>query len=438
MENQFRTLWLRRIALLLILSFSCSGLTGCWDYDEIDETGYVLFLGLDRGVENRLTLTAQIAVPGRISSNGAGGGGGSDTPIKGQAFQVVSVEAPTFTGAFNMMISFVDRRLSLKHTKSVIFSEELAREGIMTYLSVMARFPEFRRSVFISVTRKNSAKEYLEKLTPTLEANPAKNSELAAGAANFLGSIPAEPYFHYFYNDAKSTDSDPTCFLADLQRLIPQGAGPSVNPDEWIGEGSYYPGELPRSGGNPREFIGGAVFRDDRMVGEINGNEMTALKLIRGTMKTFTLSVPDPLMPDKMIGVNLQIRKPPQKQIDLNGSVPRLHITVYLEGSLIGMQSSGISYENPNNRQLVEETINQQLNEYMETLVDRAQHEFQADILHLGKTVKHQFRTQQEWVAYDWLNTRFPQAEITVEARTKLRRFGLLRKNAPLSREVSS
>ena len=210
-----------------------------------------------------------------------------------------------------------------------------------------------------------------------------------------------------------------------------------VRPDGWVGAGAYFPGELPRSGGDTREFIGGAVFRDDRFVGEINGDGMTALKIIRGTIETFTLSIEDPIIPDKMLSISLRFPKTPRKRVDLSDEIPRLHITVYPEGNLVGVQSSGVNYEEPYNTEILEEAINRQLNTFMETLIGQAQHEFQADILNFGKTVKRYFRTQGEWEAYDWLNSRFPHAKITVETHTKLRGFGLLRKNAPLSRENS-
>ena len=50
-----------------------------------------------------------------------------------------------------------------------------------------------------------------------------------------------------------------------------------------------------RTGGNSLEILGAAVFRDDRLVGEINGDEMTGLMLIRGTFGQANLSLADPL-----------------------------------------------------------------------------------------------------------------------------------------------
>lgn len=429
-RNKFKTL---TALMLLLVGISTTLLAGCWDYLEIDETGIILALGIDKGKENKLSLTARIAVP-RVFTGGASpessGGSNGKRPV-----EVVTVEAPTFTGALNMMNTFISLRLSLKHVKTVVFSEEIAREGIMTYLAVMARYPEFRRSVFITVCRNVTAREYLNSNFPVFESNPAKDAELLRLSSTYTNLIPAEPYFHFFYNDAKGYDADPTCHLISLQRDLPPGEGPQIQGEEWRSEGRYYPGELPRQGGNPRELLGTAVFRGDRLVGEINGDETTALKLVRNTFKRAEISFEDPQNPGKMVALKLHRRKAPTFEIDLSGPVPRVHITVYLEGALIGVQASGINYEEPYNRLILEKAASDYLKKTIDKLIFRSQNAFRADILHVGKYVKHHFPTVQAWRDYRWLEERFPVAEITSEVQINIRTFGLKRKNEPLPRQ---
>lgn len=422
--------------LLLLLTLFPALLTGCWGFEEIDETAYILNLGLDRGIENKLTWTAQVAIPRQIAGGMTDGDmNNSSTQGQSQGVATISVESPTYTGAINMMNIFLDRRLSLKHLKTVVFSEPLAREGIMTYLGVMAREPDFRRSVIIAVSRGVSAKTLLENNRRTMETNPAKHADIITEFARYTGYIPAQPQFFYFYNTAKSLSGDPVCLLVSLQREVPQGEGPPVLGEEWVSDGAYYPGELPRTGGNSLEILGAAVFRDDRLVGEINGDEMTGLMLIRGTFGQANLSLADPLFPNRMVGVNLRLHRIPQIKIDLTGPVPRVEIKVYVEGSMHGMQTTKVNYEEAENRVILEAAISQKLQKMMETVTYRAQHEFRADILHLGKYAKHQFWTLPDWQEYHWLDDKFPQAEISIEVQTKLRQFGLLHEVTPLGRE---
>ncbi len=438
--QRLKTKLANSIGLFLLLSLFPALLTGCWGFQEIDETAFILNLGLDRGTENKLTWTAQVAIPRQIAGGSSGGGGGINTKEDhtqetNQGVATISVESPTFTGAINMMTTFFDRELSLKHLKTVIFSEPLAREGIMTYLGVMAREPDLRRSVIVAVSRKVSAKTLLENNHRTIETNPAKHAEIITEFAQKTGYIPAQPQFTYFYNAAKSLNGDPICLLAGLERKVPEGEGPPVSGEEWVSDGAYYPGQLPRTGGNGIEIIGAAVFQDDRLVGEINGDEMTGLMLIRGTFSQANISLADPFFPDKLIGVNLKLHRTPQIKIDLSGPVPRVQIQVYLDGSMLGTQTIAVNYEEPENRVILEEAINQRMLKMMETVTYRAQHEFQADILHLGKVVKRQFWTFQAWKEYNWKEDKFPEAEINIEVQTKVRRFGLLHEVVPLGRE---
>ena len=91
----------------------------------------------------------------------------------------------------------------LKTLKDGSFSEPLAREGIMTYLGVMAREPVWR-SVIIAVSQGVSAKTLLENNRRTMETNPAKHADIITEFARYTGYIPAQPQFFYFYNTAKS------------------------------------------------------------------------------------------------------------------------------------------------------------------------------------------------------------------------------------------
>lgn len=413
-----------KVLVILMVLFSLLPL-GCWDYQEIDETAFVLVLGLDKGKENKLTVTAQIAVPrnlGGSALSGMGGAGGQT-----ETTEVVSVEAPTFSAALNMMNAFVNRRISLKHVKSVVFSEELAREGTLTYLAVIGRFPEFRRSVFIAVARGISARELLESNKPVFESNPAKYVELATLAARFTAFSPLQPQFHYFYNAAHSQGADPVGILVATKRQTPQGEGPPLQ-GTWRSEGDYYSGELPRTGGNTPELIGAALFKGDILVGEINGDEMTGLMILRNTFEQAFVSTPDPLEPELMTAVNVHMYTAPTIKIDVSEPIPKIYIKVMLEGDVLGIQSHS-NFEDPRFRYLLENALAQRIKLDIIKLLQKTQ-DLGVDSAWLGKKAKKHFLTTKQWEDYHWKEV-FPQAPIEVEVIVNLRRFGLMRESAP-------
>lgn len=400
---------------------------GCYDYQEINDTAYVLVMGLDKGRENKLTLTVQIAVPRQMEGGGGGGvpGMGGEG---GKSTELVSVEAPSMLSAFNMINAFVNRRISLKHTKAVVFSEELAREGTLPYLHVMARFLEFRRSMFIAVARGVSAKELLEKNITVLEGNPAKYVELASLTSRYTAFSPLQPHFHYFYNAAHLRGADPVAVLVGIKRQTQQGEGPPIeHPYGWRSEGSYYAGEIPRSGGNQTELMGAALFRGDKLVGEINGDQMTALMMLRNTFDQAYISVQDPLMPEQMTSLNLHQHREPRIKIDVSSPIPHISVKVFLEGGVIGIQGHS-SYEDPRYRPLLEAAAAERIRNDIVELLQKTQ-QLGVDSAWFGRKAKIHFLTEKAWDEYKWKEV-YPQASIDLTVQVDLRQFGLLRQTS--------
>lgn len=56
-----------RKALVLVLCTMVLSLTGCYDYSEPDEKAWVLAIGVDKGRENKLTVTSVVAVAVRVA-----------------------------------------------------------------------------------------------------------------------------------------------------------------------------------------------------------------------------------------------------------------------------------------------------------------------------------------------------------------------------------
>ena len=63
------------IASLVMVSVVAAG--GCWGRTEVDDLALVLAIGLDKGEDNTVYVTLQMAVPRAVASGGAQGGGPS-------------------------------------------------------------------------------------------------------------------------------------------------------------------------------------------------------------------------------------------------------------------------------------------------------------------------------------------------------------------------
>lgn len=97
-------------------------MSGCWDRSEIEEKGFVIATGLDKGKEpGQVMVTYQIANPqvGLVNA-----------PTEAeQTSDIITFPAPDFLTAKDLANSKVARKLTFSHMKVFIVSEELARTG---------------------------------------------------------------------------------------------------------------------------------------------------------------------------------------------------------------------------------------------------------------------------------------------------------------------
>lgn len=390
-------------------------LGGCFGYHEVDESAYILALGLDRGRENILSVSAQVAIPRNIAGGGGDGGGGGGGA---ESFFVVTMEAPTLLSALEMINAFVDRRADLSHTKAIIFSRDLAEEDITRYFAPLARFRQFRRHTYVMVSN-DSPRKLLEKNDPLLENNPAKFFELMMGGNRYTEFIPFTQ-FHHFYLGASSPLESPFAALVGLQREEP---GPIDR--TYKTKGSYTPGRIPRQGGNEMEIMGAAVFRSGRMVGTINGDEIGLVRMLHNDFRHTIMSLKDPLHPDRFVVLEIIPQKPPDIRVDINGEQTAITAQVFLEADIISIQS-GEDYEDPGRITMINEALERRLNGELMRIIQRCQREFRSDIFGFGNYARWRVYTWDELLALNW-HERFPEARVDVAVEVEVRRVGLLR-----------
>ena len=100
---------------------------GCWGRTEVDDLALVMAIGLDKGEDNTVYVTLQIAVPRAVASGGAEGGGPSAGGGGAGASLITTMRGRSILGLVDMANTYIDRRLSFLHSKVLIVVEYLAR-----------------------------------------------------------------------------------------------------------------------------------------------------------------------------------------------------------------------------------------------------------------------------------------------------------------------
>jgi spore germination protein KC len=403
------------LACLLLISV----LAGCWGSLETDEIAYVMAMGFDRGPGDSLVMTFQIANPRTIAGQAAGGGGGGGGNSQGGTTINISTVASLPIGAFNLLNVERGRKISLQHTRAFIFSDELAREGLHHYLNPLNRYRETRGTAFIYISR-GRARDFMEKNQSRLEFTPVKQYELVSKMQR-LHSLAPVTEFRKFYHRTKSIAHEPT---APLVAVNEKGLKNLREPEpDTLGD--YLAGELPSDKGEA-QFLGTAVFKGDKMVGTLTGDETRYLNMLTGEMNQGFLIIDDPIRKGKPVGLILDQARKPDIKVRFSPGRPAIEVDIYQEPEIVGV-ASAINYESTELKPVLERALAGIIRERCHELVARTQEEFRSDIIGFGRVARRQFLTLQDWEKVKW-HEAYPMAGVNINVHVKIRRTGLMRK----------
>jgi len=407
---------------IFILLALLSGLSGCASSHEPEEVAYVLALGIDHGSSNLRRVTYLIATPrqtptGIEGTGGAGGGGGGGNEDK--TFMTTPVEAPSIYASLNLINSFVGRRVSLMHTKILVFSEAMARDGSLAeVIPALLQFREIRGTTVMAIS-KDPPEKALENMNTPFTGNPSKFIELMEGSTIFTGLAPFTT-LRDFYNFMKIEGVNNVCSLISLSKneLPPQeGQG------SYKSEGDHRAGELVKEGGSAIEALGAAAFDGTHMVGELTGDENVFYSMITGEFKTGFFSFEDPLNPRNPISIQIFESRRPRIKVDITPDETFIYAKILLDGNILGNPSL-IDYAMPEKRRALEQHLSDYMKKRMEALVRRTQEEFKSDILRFGLAARKSTLTMAQWLDVNWAE-RYPEATVQIDVNFKIRRTGL-------------
>lgn len=418
----------KKIICFLLTAFLMAGiLSGCFDRIEIDDYAYAIALGFDKGSNNALRLTLQIAVPSKIGGGGGGNEGGEGGG-KGGSTTLTTVEAPTLYSALNLINNYISRKINMAHAKVIVFSEELAKEDISKYIFSMMRGREFRGDIFVMVA-KGKAEEFIKSVQPEIEVNPAKYYEYSQVSYKHTG-FTAPTSLTDFYLKLNSSAFQPIATLAGVSKYektedisTKESTFGQKGSDRPM-EGDYVAGSIPKAGNLKSEVMGVAVFVGGRMVGELDGEETMFHLMTTGDFENTYVSIPDPLAEGKYVVLSMKSGRNPKRSVKLEGNTPVINVQLRLEADIVAIEA-GTHYENAEQIKKLEAEIGQYLKEGMHRYLEKTAREFNADICGFGMEMKKKTLTWPEWQSVKWVDI-YRNSIFQVGVDVKIRRPGLL------------
>lgn len=387
------------LILIFIIAFSTS-----YASLSIDNLAYVLAIGIDKSNENKLEVTFEFSTTTVASESGSTE---KTNPV------INSVTASSLSNAINLMDSYMGKKLNMSHCKVIIFSEELAYQGISDEIYTLINDTQIRPSANIMIS-KCTAKHYIKQTKPELENLISKYYEILTNSSKYTGYIP-DSTIGDFFNTMISKTCTPSAILCGTN----QTDMPNYSIQNSEKDFSLKANETPLEGENGSESIGTAVFKDDKLVGELNAIETISFLTMRNKVDRFLISVPDPIKQGDYLDIYLTLDGFPNIKVDTSTSSPYIKIKANFSGRIYSM-SDDSKYLSPE----VLDTISDSCNKYLESAFSeflyKTSQEFHSDISDFGKYALSNFFTTDEFNNYNWLNN-YKNAFFDVEINTSVK-----------------
>lgn len=248
-----------RSLLVVTLLFMCSLLTGCSSKVEINERAFVSSIYVDKAEKpGEVELTISVPLPNRMAGENTGGGGGGGRP-----YAVFTKTGTSLTDAAEKLQTDLTRKLSWGHARVVVFGREYAQAGIGDTIEWLFREPLFHINSYIFVAP-GKAKD-ITSLTPVAETTPGEVLREFANQRNLLQTQ---------IRDVLMAEADNQGFVVSLLNMQNEKMISENNENmNWVG------------------LQGAAMFKNMKMVGELDLDEARVIAWTRNNLKTASITI---------------------------------------------------------------------------------------------------------------------------------------------------
>lgn len=402
---------------LVIISILCFlFLAGCTDQKEINEYAYVVTMGIDKSKTNsdNIVVTFEFVVPISIDEGNSS---------EGKKFtSTTTVEAPSIHSAISLVNTYVSKELNLAHNKIIVFSEDMAFDGLQSYVSTISNDRNFRTNMYIVIS-KCTAKEYIENNNPELEKNPSKFYEQLLSSYEYSG-LTSNSYFLWHSLYSSSRYSQPTASIVNISGKDNQNTFSQSDLLNKPNDGNYIAGQITKSGKPETEIMGLAVFQEYKQVGELTGEETLYFLISNNTFKENYYTIYDPFSINNEIAFKLVPAKKTKIDVAFIDGMPLIKIKAYINARITSINPD-IDYSNSENLKILERELEYIIETNMKNCLYKTSLDFNSDIVGFGRYAAKNFNTWDEWEKIDWLNI-YKYSYFYVDVDVSIRRSGLV------------
>lgn len=379
-RNIFNKIFILILIIIFVYSFSAS-----YTSLNIDNLAFVVALGIDKSSANKLKVTFEF-----VKTTPSNEGGSKTTPV------LNSVECSSITNGLNLMNAYLGKKVNLSHCKLIIFSEELAKDGISDEIYSLVNEVQIRPSANIVVSKCN-AKYYIENSVPSLENLIPKYYNIFPQSSEYTG-FTCDATIGDFFKALVCNSCAPYAILGGIDTSNQNSQSESQLPND----STIKSNESPINGTRPSQNIGVAVFKDDKLTGELNAIETICFLNIKKSVDSFLVSFPDPQDPNSKIDIYLTPDSTHDIDVKIVNGSPYIKLNFDFSGKIYSM-TKGSEYLNQEVLDSISTACNNYLEEQFTNYLYKTSASFNSDINGFGVYALSQFKTSTEYDNYNWL-----------------------------------
>ncbi len=391
-----------KVKALAILLLPIIFLAGCYDQREIDETAYIVALGIDNGESNNFAYTFQFSAPLSMMSGSSEEGEkpSSSKQSEGENSSVtaLTIAAPDFYIAKNLTNNFLSKNVDMSHLKFIVFSSEIGADDLETHSQLLLREREVRPHTAIAVSV-GSASEYLKKVNPELESNTSKYYELMLLRSNNVYAPPKR--LHDFVDEYSSKNRDtvlPIAASGKELKSFPKDNSPyawlcshnsSINSDHSV-------------------LCGMAIFKNGKLASAMSGDSALVFNLLERNIENCTITLRDKYNPEKTISFRLTV--PEKASYSIDKDTREIIVTQSIEMDFLGGALPKGYHSFDELFSYGKSVLTDRISSYFQDI----SHNKSADIMNLKNHIRKDFLTWNDWNNFDW-NSFYKNSKFTVD-----------------------
>jgi len=359
----------------LLILVCTSTVAGCMHVKQLNRISFVTAIGIDKGASG-VKVHALIAVPGKFAALSPGGEGGAEEKNPNY---ILSEEGADITEALFKMKRASARDMGFGHVRLILFSDELAREGVEPYLDIFMRREEFQLISWIAIAKGSTKDILLAKPQVPQSVTDYLTDVLSQSGSDSMEILPI--YLYQFYSYSHEPGKTPYAMEIELNK-----------------------------GGNQLRLTKLGLFRYGKLVGELTPKETKYLQLISGQrLKSASITT--------MNKSYTILRHRVKSRVSKDGIHSTMNLTLELDNNPAG---------NPmpvQELRKLQSEIAETVQEDIKALIRKLQ-SLKTDPAGFGE--KYRLALGGYLSAEEWLERIFPEMPVRVEVNVGIERKGMI------------